>query len=99
MRLVLDYELLRNSLAAWREAIHMATGESVAPRETNRLGELERMLSLAIQKVDGCLAVLTICEADDADARSFDSLVGELRTFRTWLEQGLSAVRMMRTAP
>lgn len=75
----------------------MSTGQSLAPREESSLAELERLLSGALQKVDGCLAVLTICDVNDADAQKFNSLLDECRVFRAWLEQGLTAARMMGT--
>lgn len=75
----------------------MTTGESLTPRGVQNLTELERLLSSSVQKVDGCLAVLMICAVDEAEKQSFDALVGELRTFKTWLQQGLTAARMMGT--
>lgn len=68
-------------------------------RSAQNLTQLERRLSSSVQKVDGCLAVLTVYEVDEEGARSFDSLAGEPRTFKTWLEQGLSAARILSTAP
>lgn len=55
------------------------------------------MLRGALQKIDGCLTVLTACEVKPADKGTFAQLVSELRAFRAWLEQGLTAASIMKS--
>lgn len=97
MDLLLNHELLRGSLATWREAIVMTTQPADGRRAAGGLQELVPMLRGGIQKIDGCLAVLTACAVKPADKETFDQLVSELRAFRAWLEQGLMAASIMKT--
>lgn len=59
--------------------------------------ELVPVLRGALQKIDGCLAVLTACEVQPADEATFDELVSELRDFKKWLAQGLTAASIVKT--
>lgn len=97
MDLLLNHQLLRASLATWREAIVMTTEPADGRRAAGNLQELVQVLRGAIQKTDGCLAVLTACEVQPAHKGAFDELVSELRTFKAWLEQGLMAASVMKT--
>jgi hypothetical protein len=81
MDLLLNHELLRGSLATWQQAIMMTIGPAPLPRGTDSLQELVRVLLGAIQKIDGCLAVLTSCEVQPADKGPFDELVSLLNNW------------------
>lgn len=98
MDLLLNHELLRSSLATWREAIVMTTQPADGRRAAGSPQELVPVLLGAVQKTDGCLAVLTACEVQSADKGALDELVSELRDFKKWLEEGLTATNIMQIA-
>ncbi len=94
MQVNLDPEHLRGLIAAWRAATDMKIPMH-ARLKVHFMTRRNDMLSNFSLMAAAWMLLLHGCSAQDAGQSELEALVGELRDFKSWADEGLQALHGM----